>query len=245
MNIRIADREVHLWMARTDRLDDSARQFCLSVLDGHERARLEKFRVEHARIGFLCAHALLRVALSHYAEVEPRAWRFSRGEYGKPEIAGPVRGVRFNLSHTEGLAVCAIANDEVGVDAEKLARSVDVMRIAEGYYSSAELRALRALSIEDRQQRFLELWTLKEALAKGLGLGLGIELDQFCFAVEDGQTYPKHPTLADDCGMIAPDWAFTLTRFFDSHFIAVAMRNLECVVTHLDALVGQMRPSDL
>jgi 4'-phosphopantetheinyl transferase len=46
------------------------------------------------------------------------------------------------------------------------------LRIAGRYFSEAEVGAVRAVPPDDRPAAFLRYWTAKEALAKGLGLGL-------------------------------------------------------------------------
>ena len=46
------------------------------------------------------------------------------------------------------------------------------MRIAERFFSGPEVAALREVGEVDRPAAFLRYWTAKEALAKGIGLGL-------------------------------------------------------------------------
>jgi 4'-phosphopantetheinyl transferase len=53
-----------------------------------------------------------------------------------------------------------------------LRRGRDPLRVADRYFSPAEVEAVRAVPAADRPRAFLRYWTAKEALAKGLGLGL-------------------------------------------------------------------------
>jgi 4'-phosphopantetheinyl transferase len=71
---------------------------------------------------------------------------------------------RFSLSHTRGLVACVVSCDaEVGVDAESGSRIVDVERLMPGVCSIDEQAQVCAAAPSARAERFLELWTLKEA----------------------------------------------------------------------------------
>src|SRR6185436_18685723 len=91
--------------------------------------------------------------------------------------------LHFNLTNTRGLVACAVsvAHAEVGVDAEALDRSGETVAIADRYFSTEEVRALRALPESAQRQRFFAYWTLKESYIKARGLGLRLPLDQFSF----------------------------------------------------------------
>ena len=79
--------------------------------------------------------------------------------------------MQFNLSHTRGLAACAIARDvSIGIDVECLERNTDWGSIAGRYFSRFETRALAALPVGERPERFFEDWTLKEAYVKAQNL---------------------------------------------------------------------------
>lgn len=151
----------------------------LALLSDDERARLVRFRCERDRLLFLVAHALLRITLSRHSNVAPDVWRFCTGSHGRPEIAHPVSRLRFSLSHTPGLAACAVILDhDIGVDVEDLSRGAAI-DVAERFFSPREVRDLLETSIASRPHRFLECWTLKEAYVKARGLGLSLPLDRF------------------------------------------------------------------
>jgi len=65
-----------------------------------------------------------------------------------------------------------IAGTDVGIDAEFVGRELHSLELAERYFSPAAVEALRMCADRERQARFVELWTLKEAYVKGLGVGL-------------------------------------------------------------------------
>ena len=98
-----------------------------------------------------------------------------RGEYGKPYIKDHEEW-QFNISHTDGLIVIAVADCPIGIDVEKI-REPDY-RIAKRFFTKAENEYIGS-DIEGRDVRFFEIWTKKEAYIKYIGKGLGEPLGNF------------------------------------------------------------------
>jgi 4'-phosphopantetheinyl transferase len=181
-------KEVHLHLARPERLVDRALLARLgALLSPEEHERCAHFRHEHLRHAALLTRALVRTTLSRYADVHPSAWRFRPGTHGRPEIEGDAHGLSFNVAHTEGLIVCAIGRDRMlGVDVEHAAKRTEPMTLAEHFFAEDEVTSLRGLEGEPLRERFLAIWTLKEAYAKARGLGLSLSLDHYAFTFDDG-----------------------------------------------------------
>src|SRR5262249_40308428 len=120
--------DVVVALARPPRVaDPEQRSMLLELLSNKERQRLEAFHFEHDRALFLTAHALLRITLSRHANINPYAWRFHTSGHGRPEIANPRSRMRFSLSHTRGLAACAIVLDRnIGIDVEYISRNAPI-----------------------------------------------------------------------------------------------------------------------
>ena len=173
--------DVILALARPVEAVEPKRSRLLSILSSVERQRFERFRFERDRDLFLVSHALVRISLSKYADVRPEVWRFRAGSHGRPEISEPPSRMRFNLSHTHGLAVCAIMLDhDLGVDVEYLGASAP-MEVGERFFSPRELADINSVSSDGRVRSFFEYWTLKEAYTKARGVGLSLPLPLFSF----------------------------------------------------------------
>ncbi len=130
---------------------------------------------------FLATHALARIALSNHYPLAPQAWHFSFNSYGKP-AAEPDCGLRFNLSNSPGLVVCLIASGvEVGVDVEPCARAGKIAELAPEVLSPLELAQLDALREDEKLDRALRLWTLRESYMKARGMGLSLPMKRFSF----------------------------------------------------------------
>src|SRR5205085_1236077 len=74
----------------------------------------------------------------------------------------------------------------VGVDVERLDRSVDQELLNSGSASPTERSAFAALSPALRRIALFHWWTRKEALLKALGTGLSLPLDGFDVSIVSG-----------------------------------------------------------
>jgi len=152
---------------------------------------------------------LVRTALSHYHPLSPAEWRFRANAYGKPSVE-PDCGLSFNLSNSPGLVVCLIAREcEVGVDVEPYDRAGEIVELAADLFSRQELAQLDRLHGQERLDRALSLWTLKEAYCKAWGLGLSMPLGEFSFLFDDegGVRLNVNPEWNNGVGS---DWWFRL-----------------------------------
>jgi len=96
----------------------------------------------------------------------------TRGAHGKPALAGS--SLHFNKSDSGELAAVALCDSrEVGLDIEQHREVKRAERIARRFFSEAEQHALNALDEARRRQAFFDCWTVKEAVLKCDGGGLG------------------------------------------------------------------------
>ena len=172
--------EVHVWRASLDQAPAQIQTF-LPKLAADEQARAARFHFERDRDHFTVARGVLRTILGRYLNRAPESLSFCYGSHGKPDLAGATDGaaIRFNLSHSHGLALYAIARErELGVDLERIRCDLAVLEIAERFFSREEAARLRAFPGESRHREFFRCWTAKEAYVKARGEGLSLPLYQ-------------------------------------------------------------------
>ncbi|HVR61096.1 MAG TPA: 4'-phosphopantetheinyl transferase superfamily protein [Polyangia bacterium] len=161
-----------------------------SVMTDDERARQARLVFARDRVAFAVTRALVRAALSRYAEVQPSDWRFAPGPNGRPRVVAPagVAAPHFSVSHTAGLIACLITPEpRAAVDVERLRPVDDALAIADRHFAPEEIAALRACAGEvEERNLFFALWTLKESFLKALGQGLSLPLDAAAFAPPTG-----------------------------------------------------------
>jgi len=165
--------DVHVWRVELD-LDDASTNELLLVLSPDERTRARRYRLDRDRRRFVVARGRLRAILGAYLGSEPGAVHFVVDPRGKPRLAEvSEHGLEFNVSHSEGKALCAVAWwRRVGVDLERIREDIDWEPVAERFFSLREVAGLRALTAGRRAAEFVRLWTRKEAWLKARGDGL-------------------------------------------------------------------------
>ena len=100
--------------------------------------------------------------------LEAMAASLKKGPYGKPYLTGYPE-IHFNISHSGGWAVCALASMPCGVDIQER-RSIRSRRMVERTMNAREQRQI--LEAEDGTGEFIKLWTYKESCIKLSGEGL-------------------------------------------------------------------------
>ncbi|MHB1861432.1 MAG: 4'-phosphopantetheinyl transferase family protein [Gemmatimonadaceae bacterium] len=220
-------QEVHVWCAPTHELRSlGATETFEAWLSGDEVERHGRFRRPEDRELFLFTRAILRGALSHYADVEPAAWRFVTTHGGRPELATPfdALGLRFSVSHTPGLVACLVSHTiDAGLDIEGVVgRVADVFKLAAVVCSPAEREEMERLPPDAAHARFYELWTLKESYVKARGTGLRLALNKMTFTGggHDSIAVRLDGTVEDD----PRQWQFALWRPTPEHQGALALR---------------------
>lgn len=147
----------HLFYADVSDVDISQNYPYISA---YRREKLSKLKRHNDKKLSLGAEMLLIHALKKYHPDIAIPFEVKVGDRGKPEISG----VHFSLAHAGNVAVCAIADTEIGVDVERTDRKN--CGVAKKYFSEKE-----------QEYDFCYIWTRKEAVVKadggGIALGLG------------------------------------------------------------------------
>lgn len=196
----------------------------LDWLSDAERVRHNRFLFAKDRRLFLLGRVLVRGLLSGYFGGRPRDWQIELDDRGRPYLSNRpdhTALIFFNLSHTAGMVAAAFARTElVGVDVEREDRQDISLDVARRFFGPEELAELELLAPGPRQQRFFELWTLKEAYLKARGKGLAGGLDRVWFQSQAGVTVAHFdPELNEKDG----DWHFQQWRDFAPIVLAAAL----------------------
>jgi 4'-phosphopantetheinyl transferase len=226
------ESEVHVWLARPGVVADSAHQTdCIALLCADEIARYRRFRFAQDRRLYLVSRTLLRRVLSTYADIEPADWRFTRGAYGRPEIAGPASALslRFNLSHTQGLAACVVTlESDCGIDVERIVGRRMLPEIAAKVFAEPEQRDLcEREGTAGYRERFFTYWTLREAWCKALGTGLAHADRSAWFELDEAGACRIHGHSGQPGA--GGYWQTAVMRPTAEHVLALAVHGAEAV----------------
>jgi len=180
--------EAHLWRGDLDAPGWPG----ADGLPEDERKRAAAILRPQPRRRWVASRWFLRGVLARYLGGTPAEIQLDAGEHGKPRLAEATGGLAFNLSHSEDLALVAVAaGREVGVDVERVVAERDPVALAEKGLGPEGAAAVRAVPESERARVFHRLWADHEARLKCLGVGLG------------GQEPPAAPRIAVQ--QLAPD----------------------------------------
>jgi len=209
-SFRLASDEVHSWCANLDvPTETSARLY--TTLSSDERTRSARFQFERDRQRFIVAHGVLRDLLGCYLRIQPGRISYAYNAYGKPDLSPEFGGrLKFNLTHSAGLALIAIAHDSnVGVDLEYIRAHSDYVEIARHFFSAAEFDQLKPLHNHLCAEAFLGCWTKKEAYLKCCGYGLAIPMNRFSVPLtSDPAPGPVDPQVVSNDIVPEKRWSF-------------------------------------
>jgi len=132
-----------------------------------------------------------------------------------------VEGLCFNLSHSGGETVLAIAQCcALGIDLEARSRGTRVLRIAERFFPLAERQQISSLP-EGPENVALKHWVLKESVIKAVGDSVWDALASVC-----------PDTLGPDLDWLLPppvgsekNWALMVGSFRKHYSLALALRS--------------------
>jgi 4'-phosphopantetheinyl transferase len=161
--------EVDVWIVELDipagaELDAAA----LSKQEAERYAGLE----HDARALAVTARAVLRRVLGKRLGMAPEDVRIVEGDDAKPTLAGG--DLEFNVTHSDRLALIAVARVPVGVDIERVEKiaSDEFDDLIAFVLTPRELDELVHLPERDRLAAYYRVWTRKEAFVKATGEGI-------------------------------------------------------------------------
>ncbi|HMP81134.1 MAG TPA: 4'-phosphopantetheinyl transferase superfamily protein [Verrucomicrobiota bacterium] len=222
---------VHVWCIDLD-LPQARVDGLFQTLSPDERDRAGRFKFASGRNHYIVGRAMLRRLLGGALSLDPAALKFSYGPHGKPELAGTAAGLlRFNLSHSSGLALIAVTSGcPVGVDIEHTRPAKLASEIAARFFTQRESNALGQLSEASRAEAFLRLWTRKEAWLKATGGALVESIRRVEISVHPGE--PARVLEVEGRPGEAAAWTLTDLQPADGFIGALAVRagdlNVSC-----------------
>jgi 4'-phosphopantetheinyl transferase len=185
-----------------------------------EHARAARFAMPALARRYAVGRAALRYVLAGLLHQAPQEVVITRGTRGRPHLAHAAN-LDFNVSNTRQIAligVTTLSGARIGVDVEHRDRPLRHEGLARKFCTPAEYASLGALDEDVRRQRFLRLWTCKEAMSKATGDALGAPLRRLDVELEPvlrlaGGPPPYEPA----------HWSLLAAPVPDDYFASVAL----------------------
>ncbi len=180
----IIGNEIHIYRSSLETTSDKIKDY-ESFLSADELYKANRYKFEKDRFHYITGRALLRNILSRYLNQFPGEIVFSYSDKGKPFIKDTE--VKFNLAHSGGRAVYAVANNmDIGIDIEFMRELPDALQIAKRFFSEKEVVEFSEIREVDIRTAFFNCWTRKEAFIKAVGEGLSYPLKDFSVTLKPG-----------------------------------------------------------
>ncbi|MFF2175656.1 4'-phosphopantetheinyl transferase family protein [Lysinibacillus sp. NPDC058147] len=182
---------------------------CVKFLDLEEQTTYKSYKVDFKKKEFLIGRLLLKYIISKHLNLDLSDIAFQKKQYGKLYLKN-VRGeettnLDFNLTHSEGIVACALANRVVGIDVEYMKEiHLDIIKQV---LSNDEMLFLQAYPKEMWKKLFYQIWTRKEAYLKAIGTGFILEPNTLNIPINDN---------LDSAG-----WGYSTTIIRDNYLLSV------------------------
>ena len=216
-----------LWIANLQRINEGASHL-LALLSPAEKARRLRFRYAADQQRFMVGRALTRLAIASQLSCLPQEIGIVITTSGKPELDPNPATLTFSISHSGDLVVLAlVAEGTVGVDVERIAPEVAPDLMMPLVCSLLESNGINSLPSHKQQvERFLSLWTLKEAYLKATGVGLATDPREVVFEFDaQGQPALLEPPEGTRCGQFRDRWRFIVMPDYGQYVLALAVHN--------------------
>lgn len=257
-------REVHFWYLVPEEVQGKMLfNAYKDLISPEEHMHVFEMKEKQLQKQALLARVLVRTSLARYTDgkINPKSLKFRKNTFGKPEVIWPFEKhngnvwkpppLCFNLSHTSSLIACGVTTkSSVGIDVEEKGRRMNsnILKFARRYFSLPEIAWLEGIPDPERQlQKFVQLWTLKEAYVKALGRGIsGAPLKDFTIYLKNLSGIQEDSCQCGDAASLAQtitlevsrnsdaitsNWQFLLFQPTDLHYASVCMEQNE---NHLD-----------
>ena len=214
--------EVHVWCASLARPEAELASLAATLIE-KEHDRAAGMKEGPIRNEFVAARGLLRTLLGRYLGRPPQSFRFRSGPTGKPYLDGVEPPFYFNVSHSGDVGLLAFATcGEVGIDVERFRLFNNVLGIAQRWFRPPEVALLKTLDAAAQLQAFFRAWTLKEAMLKasGIGLGHGLARVEVTLAPDD----PPRVVYIEEQEGEEPSWSLCQLFPVPGYMGAVALR---------------------
>lgn len=190
----------------------------IKYLSSIRQDKVRGFKFEKDKLRSIFGELLLRYALKEYFNIEFDKCKIIFNKYGKPYIIHETN-LKFNLSHSGNIIICAISYQSVGIDIEEN-KALDLGTLVYCLHEN-EQYCLRQYNSKEALDLFYNYWVLKESYLKYLGVGLLYPLNKIGFTITKDQI--RLFTELD----IEKDLSFKLFHLLNKYSVAICYAKKE------------------
>ncbi len=216
-----------IYIMKTDKVNGLFSQDRIKKLLSAQR--LEKMTsFYHPNDGIISAMAyiLLRAALYKEYAIKDKV-NFVFSDHNKPYLDG-YEGVFFNISHCSGAVMCAVSDNETGVDIQDYH---DVIGdCADMIFHCSEKEKIKNTDFPEKEM--IRFWTMKEAYGKYIGKGILYELDKVSFSDVSSGIWQDigGMQIYSEC---QSEYAYSVCSVHQLSFCDVSWQDISCICERL------------
>ncbi len=174
------DQELHVWCLPL-KINANQKSIALNMLSDIQRERYHRRHIA-GQSSYLAGRYYLLQLLAAYTKQDPAAVKLSYTRLNKPYLSFHEGGITFNFTDTDSaegpIALFAFCRDrEVGVDIEAISRKSNFRAIVKKRFTESEQAFVTDSSGDVIPERFLAIWTRKEASGKATGQGINFKMN--------------------------------------------------------------------
>ncbi len=163
-----------LYLAELKDLTERDYEKFLAMMSDSRRDALLRMRIENDKKRTVLGEMLARRAISEQTGLGIDKISIIRAENGKPYCENA--DIHFSISHSKERVVCAVSEQPLGVDTEKIRftepRVTRACCVGSDFGYIFESSELPNAFSDEQLERFFTLWTAKEAYCKFTGVGV-------------------------------------------------------------------------
>lgn len=176
----LQSNEVHLWKFDLV-LNREESELALQFLNDIQRDKYHRCNTAQLKQSYLAGRFHLMRLLGAYTGTTAQEAKLSYSRLNKPHLVSNLKNLEFNYTDTtenqNTIGLFAVThNNGVGVDIEARSRQGNFLAIARKRFSDQELDYVTNSDGQIDSQRFLCIWTRKEAYGKATGEGINFKM---------------------------------------------------------------------
>ena len=180
---KLESNDLHIWWLPL-RLNPSQKIVATSLLSDVQHDKYMRRRTSELKNAYLAGRYYLLHLLGAYTHCRPDEVKLSYSRLNKPSLSHNNTNIEFNFTDTtvNGVAQGLFAfskNRQVGVDLEALTRRGNFPAITRKKFTQNEIDFVTHSNTKEiNPERFLAIWTRKEAFGKATGVGINFKMNE-------------------------------------------------------------------
>lgn len=142
-------------------------EYFFSLMENERREKINRFRFDEDKKRSVFGEMLAKKMIAKHFDKTYEEVIIKADETGK--LYAENLDIHFNISHSGEFVICALSDKQIGVDIEKIR---DIKDNLINHVCTKDEKDYIIKNENEKNKRFIEIWTAKEAYFKYLGTGI-------------------------------------------------------------------------